>query len=767
MSFRNKYDLKSNGKNGTSYKNALVRLCSLIMVVVLMFGISSCNLPEPTPSPTYTATYIAGDGGHIVGKAIQEITEGKDTAEVEAVANDGYTFVEWSDGIETATRTDKNVTENFTVTALFAPIPPEKETFTLTYLAGDGGRIAGDTAQYVKEGENAQEVEAVANDGYTFVEWSDGIKTAKRTDKNVTKNLTVTALFELIPPEKETFTLTYVASTGGRIVGNAVQNVTEGDNGKEVEAVANEGYTFVEWSDGIKTAKRTDKNVTKNLTVTAIFEPIPKQTFTLTYLAGAGGRIVGNAVQNVTEGDNAEEVEAVANEGYTFVEWSDGIKTAKRADKNITANYTVTALFELIPTGEIGLPVFRITTDDGQGIYSKDVYKTCKISVSNAEAKYCFENASANIRGRGNSSWDWPKKPYKIKFDSKIDLFGNGKAKKWTLIANYTDYSLVRNYMVYSLGQEFEALSETTTTTQFVEVYLNGRYDGVYLVCEQVETGSNRVDVEDDLEKFTDPNELGFLIELDKRVRDYNPPSGSTFVYDGDYYFRLSNNYRYFDEDTPFTIKSPDSDDAADLGLDFNVYVNYIRLYMDNALEVLWSGNYNAVKEQFDVQSWAEGYIIDELFKNVDVVYSSFYMFKDNKDGKLYRGPLWDYDISSDNCNYYNPVNNANGIYATRNSIYKKLLEYTEFRALVVNILNEKAAKINMTLDNCVNYVFARSDAFERNFERWPLLNWGRHEGWIPVPDHLRSIPTWQEHVTHLRNWLNDSLNYMLSQYRL
>lgn len=578
------------------------------------------------------------------------------------------------------------------------------------------------------------------------------------------------------PEPEDDFIVTYLAMEGGHIVGNAVQVVKKGGTTQEVEAVADSGYMFVEWSDGVESAKRTDENVTEDVIVTALFsqsvepdpdpKPDPQKTFTVTYLAGSGGHIVGKTPQTVNEGEDAEEVEAVADNGYVFVKWNDGIETAKRTDRNVTKRITVTAVFAESPVESVSLPVFNVVTNDGKDVTSKDYYKDCKISVSNAEEKYCFENKTAGIRGRGNSTWAWPKKPYKIKFDSKIDLFGNGKAKKWTLIANYCDYSMIRNYMVYSLAQEFEELSKTTTTTQFVDVYFNGRYDGVYLLCEQVETGSNRVDIEDDLEKVTDPEKLGFLLEWDARAAENGgvPSNKDRFEYDGDYLFKV--NEGYLSSGTCFIIKSPDYEDAADLGLNFNIYVDHIQSYMNNALKVLWANNYNAVKEIFDVQSWAEGYIIDELFKTVDVAYSSFYMFKDDKDGKLYRGPLWDYDISSDNCNYYAPINNATHIYATRNPIYKKLLEYSEFRALVTDMLKQKAAQINATLDNCVRYVYARSDAFERNFERWPLLNWGYFDGWCPVPDHLRAMKTWKEEVEHLRSWLNKSLNYMLTQYK-
>ena len=98
------------------------------------------------------------------------------------------------------------------------------------------------------------------------------------------------------------------------------------------------------------------------------------------------------------------------------------------------------------------MPVMVINTVDEAPILDKENYVTCSISVSNAKAEYCFNELSAGIRGRGNTTWNMPKKPYKVKFDSKIDLFGNGAAKKWTLIANYSDPSLIRKYLAYMIG---------------------------------------------------------------------------------------------------------------------------------------------------------------------------------------------------------------------------------------------------------------------------------------------------------------------------
>ena len=215
---------------------------------------------------------------------------------------------------------------------------PTSEMYWVRYSATVGGRIEGLAEQIVKDGENAEAVTAIPNDGYYFVKWSDGVTTATRQDTNVTSEITVTAEFE-----KLSYTLHYLAGEGGSISGNANQQVKCGENAEEVTAVPNQGYYFVKWSDGVNTAIRQDTNVIFEITVTAEFE---KLTYTLQYLAEEGGTISGKANQQVKYGENAEAVTAIPNDGYYFVKWSDGVTTATRNDTNVTSEITVTAEFE-------------------------------------------------------------------------------------------------------------------------------------------------------------------------------------------------------------------------------------------------------------------------------------------------------------------------------------------------------------------------------------------------------------------------------------
>ena len=283
---------------------------------------------------TYTLTYTAGANGTITGTSPQTVNYGADGSEVTAVPNTGYHFVDWSDGVLTAARTDTNVTANVSVTANFAI-----NTYTLTYTAGMNGTITGTSPQTVNYGADGSEVTAVPNTGYHFVDWSDGVLTAARTDTNVTANVSVTANFAI-----NTYTLTYTAGANGTITGTSPQTVNHGGDGSEVTAVPNAGYHFVDWSDGVLTAARTDTNVTANVSVTANFAI---NTYTLTYTAGANGTITGTSPQTVNHGADGSEVTAVPNAGYHFVDWSDGVPRAARTETNVTANVSVTANFAI------------------------------------------------------------------------------------------------------------------------------------------------------------------------------------------------------------------------------------------------------------------------------------------------------------------------------------------------------------------------------------------------------------------------------------
>lgn len=382
------------------------------------------------------------------------------------------------------------------------------------------------------------------------------------------------------------------------------------------------------------------------------------------------------------------------------------------------------------------LPRFEISTAGGVGIFTKEEYVDCKITVSNTKEEFELENEVAGIKGRGNSTWKLEKKPYKLKFENKINLFGNGKAKTWTLIANHSDKSLIRNHLAYTVGSLFDTLS-STSKTQFVDVYLNGVYKGVYLVCEQTEVKDNRVEIEDTL----DVVDTGYLLELDC----WAPGEG------------VENVDYFYSNQMPFAIKSPDTEDGS-----FSAeHVNFIKNYVDDCFDAIKGDDYAVVQNLLDVESFAESYIVNELFKPTDVFQTSFYVYKD-AGGKLCSGPLWDYDLSSGNCQFENHSTETDYLFAKTNKFYEYLLEFDEFKSLVSSKLNEKKDLIKTTIKSEIDYIYKNyNKSFERNFMKWNILN---KDNYGDNKD-IRKIKTWKGQVDYLEKWLLESLKFLCETY--
>lgn len=536
----------------------------------------------------------------------------------------------------------------------------------------------------------------------------------------------------------ESFTVKFIAGEGGRIDGETEQVVEYGKYTTTVTAIDELGYNFDGWSDGVTDIER-EIQVTENLTLTANFVSV--QVYTVKFENLKNGSVEGGATQYVEEGESLT-VEAIADVGYKFISWSDGDVQPERVIET-SSDITLSASFEM---EFLDLPVFIINTEEQKPITSKENYVQCMVSVKNAEEEYCFENYTAQIRGRGNSSWGFEKKPYKLQFvesdtnGKKVDLFGNGKAKTWTLIANYSDLSLSRNAIAYEIGRAVTEIADTTTTTRQVEVYLNGRYDGVYLICEQMQAGENRVEIEEDLENGVN---TGYLLELDHRA----PSEGVQGI---DYFYV---------RDIPFAIKSPDTEDEL-FTAEFNEYIkNYLSLCFDT-IEL----NYQEACKLIDMDSFASGYIVHELIKSCDVGYSSFYVHKD-KNGLLKCGPIWDFDFSSGNCGWVDLQ--PEKMYASNSNIFfRLLLKHQEFKDLVKDKLDLYGNKIVNILNNFPDTLLENRASYERNFLRWDscwevLKDYGENG----QPEEILAITTWEGQVIYLQEWLFRSFDAICEKY--
>ncbi len=196
-------------------------------------------------------------------------------------------------------------------------------TYTLTYTSLANGTINGVTPQIVKPGGSGTQVTAVANPGYRFVSWSDGVTTAARTDTNVTSNISVTATFSRIFIFKRSIAINFVAGPHGSITGTTAQIVNYGGSTNSVTAVPDTGYHFVSWTYRRKIVSTSATliltNVTTSQVITANFAP---NHYTITFVTDGYGSITGTTSQTGDFSESTSSVTAVPSNGYRFVSWT-------------------------------------------------------------------------------------------------------------------------------------------------------------------------------------------------------------------------------------------------------------------------------------------------------------------------------------------------------------------------------------------------------------------------------------------------------------
>ncbi len=331
------------------------------------------------------------------------------------------------------------------------------------------------------------------------------------------------------------------------------------------------------------------------------------------------------------------------------------------------------------------LPVLYVETEGRQEITSKETYIQGDFRIQ-GNAEYNSTNTTLydgaiQIRGRGNSTWQNPKKPYKVKLDEKTDLFGFGKNKHWVLLANYTDESHMRNIISYNLSGE---MGMPYMQSVHVDLVMNGTYRGTYQFCEQVKIAGDRVDIHDwedyagDVAKavykaeqengLTKDDQDGIEDQLAEKDlswmrtkkfnykgKEYNiedylsdmPEATGGFLVELDAYFDEYSKFKS-GKNQPIQFKNPEF--IATDPTSMNYVKDYINAFETAAFADDFTTNYNGedktYSQLFDMDSLLQFWLVNELFMNVDAMKKSTYMYK-GVDGLFHMGPIWDMDWSS------------------------------------------------------------------------------------------------------------------------
>lgn len=324
----------------------------------------------------------------------------------------------------------------------------------------------------------------------------------------------------------------------------------------------------------------------------------------------------------------------------------------------------------------VGLPRLVISTENGIDITSKEEYVKASLQVfENDSVK--SETYDLQIRGRGNTTWrDYPKKPYLIKFDKKTSLFGMPKSKKWVLLANYRDRTLMRNALALKVASETDM--EWASKGFFVELILNGDFLGNYYLCEKVENKKERLNVGTD----------GFLLEFDS-------------------YFDEKYKFKSPIKNLPVNIKSPETPSAEAL--------TYIRNYIDTVESILYQERKDLSEEDYlDFDSFADFLIVYEIAQSSEPTNpKSAYMYKRSGEA-LKAGPVWDFDY-----NTFTP--HKKGLLCAKSLWYDQLMKNKSF----VTVLKGKWNKYKDVFAENTGFIDSLADynrlSNERNIQMWPI----------------------------------------------
>lgn len=390
------------------------------------------------------------------------------------------------------------------------------------------------------------------------------------------------------------------------------------------------------------------------------------------------------------------------------------------------------------------LPTVVIRTDKATEVTSKEYEISSTVYVISDGGKKVHIGEKTGIRGRGNASWGFAQKPYRIKFDKKAKLLdAPAEAKKWTLLSPYGDKSMMRNILAFEISRRVGA--KYTPYCQPVDVIFNGEYRGCYQLCDQIDVREGRVDITEMKPEDNTGDALtgGYLIEIDA-------------------YATSEKCYFWSNKGIPVTIKSPDDEKIT------AQQKKYIEEYFNNVFNKVFSDHF--IHEEwgyyphFDIDSFLKHFIIGELSGNTDT-YWSVYMYKERGDQKLYTGPVWDFDIAFDNdSRTHNELNNPSGfLYSSGTASFAGGDNMQQFVTRIVRMDPVAKARLKemwndlrdsgvITPESLVQYVNDTEQYLDQSqklqYTRWNNLNFNVNMNY----QHLGSYPA---EVDVVRKFIN------------
>lgn len=367
------------------------------------------------------------------------------------------------------------------------------------------------------------------------------------------------------------------------------------------------------------------------------------------------------------------------------------------------------------------LPLVVVNTDGMRMMQSKDDKVNSTVHIISDGGTSLLSKKDTECKGRGNASWNFPKKPMRLKFPKKQTVLPDApaKCKKWTLINNYGDKSLMRNKIAFHMSRGI-GLSYTPYC-QFVDLIFNGEYQGCYQLCDQVEVNPGRVEITEMTPDDIEGEALtgGYFIEIDA----YANQEASWF-----------ESLRGI----PVTIKSPDDDEITP---EQSAYIkDYFNKFETAVFTYGFTSETTGYRKYLNLDSFLQYFIVGELDGNTDYFWS-IYMSKERGEEKFVVGPVWDVDLGFDNDYRTYPIaNKTDFIYRSGGSVASDAVKRLADRILIADAKSRERLKY-LWSDARVNrhynptyycklvdrYAEQLAQSQELNFKRWNILGENVH----------------------------------------
>jgi len=392
---------------------------------------------------------------------------------------------------------------------------------------------------------------------------------------------------------------------------------------------------------------------------------------------------------------------------------------------------------------EITQPTFpsvHITTYYNPFTVEREFWHDGTVSITGAATGQNFTDSSAQIRGRGNSTWrnGQDKRPLRIRFDTEQAILGSDyEATDWILLANHFDRSLMRNYAALHLGGLLSGLCFTPVSNH-IHLYVNGEYMGVYNLTDERDVNPGRMQ----LDRSSTPGRSDFFFELDARAST-DGVLNETFI--------RVNGLNYDMRFPGSSRRTPE-------------HVEYLYNYISSVSYAIRNQSFDEVLALIDLDSFIDFYLVHELFKEYDVVNQlSIFMYIQGRgeDRRLFMGPIWDFDLAAGNFKNQPLGRGPEDLYvAVFNYWYRYLMHRPEFFDAVVDRWNEIADReIAQTIEH-VRHTATRYQAeFERNFERHPIMGVAIEN--VMTPPEMLEVEDFMGHVEWLLDWLEARVIWM------